>query len=56
MSAMSLPQGAIYGTLATLLMLLAYGLRFEWRLAVGGVLGLAHDVIVTLGVPPLLPN
>lgn len=46
-----LTQGAIYGTLATLLMLLAYvGLRFEWRLAVGGVLGLAHDVIVTLGV------
>lgn len=46
-----LTQGAIYATLATLLMLLAYvGMRFEWRLAVGGVLGLAHDVIVTLGL------
>lgn len=46
-----LTQGAIYATLATLAMLLTYvGLRFEWRLAVGGVLALAHDVIVTLGV------
>ncbi|PJG82103.1 protein translocase subunit SecF [Caviibacterium pharyngocola] len=46
-----LTQGAIYATLATLLMLLAYvGMRFEWRLGAGGVLALAHDVIVTLGV------
>lgn len=46
-----LTQGAIYATLATLIMLLGYvGMRFEWRLGAGGVLALAHDVIVTLGV------
>ena len=46
-----LTQGAIYATLATLAMLLLYvGSRFEIRLAVGGVLALFHDVIVTLGV------
>ncbi|MCK3658898.1 preprotein translocase subunit SecF [Pasteurellaceae bacterium Pebbles2] len=46
-----LTQGAIYATLATLALLLAYvGMRFEWRLGTGGVLALAHDVIVTLGV------
>lgn len=46
-----LTQGAIYATLATLLLLLVYiGLRFEWRLGLGGVIALAHDVIVTLGV------
>ena len=45
-----LTQGAIYATLATLIMLLVYvGMRFEWRLATGGVLSLVHDVIVTLG-------
>lgn len=46
-----LTQGAIYATLATLGMLLLYvGMRFEWRLAVGGILALFHDVMVTLGV------
>lgn len=46
-----LTQGAIYATLSTLLMLLVYvGFRFEWRLGTGGILALAHDVIVTLGV------
>lgn len=46
-----LTQGAIYATLITLLMLLAYiAFRFEWRLAAGGIVALAHDVIVTLGV------
>lgn len=46
-----LTQGAIYATLATLAMILAYvGFRFEWRLALGGVAALFHDVIVTLGV------
>ncbi|WP_373820182.1 protein translocase subunit SecF [Glaesserella sp.] len=46
-----LTLGAIYGTLATLAMILIYvGVRFEWRLATGGVLALFHDVIVTLGV------
>ncbi|MGC7561204.1 protein translocase subunit SecF [Pasteurella sp. PK-2025] len=50
-----LTQSAIYATLATLLMLLAYiGMRFEWRLAVGAVASLAHDVIVTLGLFALL--
>lgn len=46
-----LTQGAIYATLATLLMLLGYiAFRFEWRLGTGAVIALAHDVIVTLGV------
>lgn len=46
-----LTQGAIYGTLATLAMLLIYvGLRFEWRLATGGILALFHDVMVTIGL------
>lgn len=46
-----LTQGAIYATLATLAMLLFYvGIRFEWRLGAGGIVALAHDVIVTLGV------
>ncbi|MDO4430310.1 MAG: protein translocase subunit SecF [Lonepinella koalarum] len=46
-----LTQGAIYATLATLAMLLIYvGMRFEWRLGAGGIIALAHDVIVTLGI------
>ncbi|MDG6882215.1 preprotein translocase subunit SecF [Phocoenobacter uteri] len=46
-----LTESAIYGTLATLGMLLLYvGLRFEWRLAVGGIAALFHDVIVTIGI------
>lgn len=46
-----LTQGAIYATLATLLMLLVYiAFRFEWRLGAGGIIALAHDVVVTLGV------
>ncbi|TCP95171.1 protein translocase subunit secF [Cricetibacter osteomyelitidis] len=46
-----LTQAAIYATLATLAMILIYiGSRFEWRLAVGAVAALAHDVVVTLGV------
>ncbi|MEG9481633.1 protein translocase subunit SecF [Mannheimia sp. HC-2023] len=46
-----LTQGAIYATLATLAMLLIYvGTRFEWRLAIGGIVALFHDVLVTLGV------
>lgn len=50
-----LTQGAIYATLATLGMLLLYvGMRFEWRLAVGGILALFHDVMVTIGVFSLL--
>ncbi|NBI41315.1 protein translocase subunit SecF [[Haemophilus] felis] len=50
-----LTQSAIYATLATLLMLLVYiGMRFEWRLALGAIASLAHDVIVTLGFFSLL--
>lgn len=46
-----LTQGAIYATLATLAMLLLYvGLRFEWRLAAGGIIALFHDVMVTIGL------
>lgn len=46
-----LAESAIYATLATLGLLLAYvGFRFEWRLGTGGVMALAHDVVVTLGV------
>lgn len=46
-----LTQGAIYATLATLAMLLIYvGTRFEWRLAVGAIIALFHDVLVTIGV------
>ncbi|MCK3655665.1 preprotein translocase subunit SecF [Pasteurellaceae bacterium Macca] len=46
-----LTQGAIYATLATLAMLLLYvGFRFEWRLAVGGIVALFHDVLVTIGI------
>ncbi len=50
-----LTESAIYGTLATLAMLLVYvGLRFEWRLAVGAIAALFHDVIVTIGFFSLL--
>lgn len=50
-----LTTSAIYATLITLAMLLVYvGFRFEWRLGLGGILALAHDVIVTLGVFSML--
>ena len=50
-----LTQGAIYATLATLAMLLLYvGIRFEWRVAVGGIVALFHDVMVTIGLFSLL--
>ena len=46
-----LTDGAIYATLATLLLLLGYiAMRFEWRLGAGAIVALAHDIIVTLGV------
>ncbi|WGE74664.1 protein translocase subunit SecF [Actinobacillus equuli] len=46
-----LTQGAIWATLATLGMLLLYvGTRFEIRLAIGGILALFHDVLVTIGI------
>jgi len=41
--------------LVSLLCILLYvSVRFEWRLAAGAVLALAHDVIITLGVFSLL--
>ena len=37
-------------TLVVLIMILAYvSMRFQWKLAVGAVAALAHDVIITLG-------
>lgn len=43
-------QGGL-AILAALLSIMVYvGLRFEWRLASGAVVALAHDVIITLGV------
>lgn len=37
--------------LAALICILIYvGFRFEWRLALGAVLALAHDVVITMGV------
>ncbi|MGL5586649.1 MAG: protein translocase subunit SecF, partial [Aeromonas veronii] len=37
--------------LASILCILAYvAVRFEWRLALGGILSLVHDVVITLGV------
>ncbi|WP_299497234.1 protein translocase subunit SecF [uncultured Shewanella sp.] len=43
-------QGGL-AVLAALICILIYvSFRFEWRLAVGAVTALAHDVIVTLGV------
>ncbi|MDI8841610.1 hypothetical protein MJI69_27830, partial [Salmonella enterica subsp. enterica serovar Anatum] len=37
--------------LVALISILVYvGFRFEWRLAAGVVIALAHDVIITLGI------
>lgn len=43
-------QGGLAILVALLCILLYVGMRFEWRLASGAVLSLAHDVIITLGV------
>ncbi len=46
-----LAQSGFMAILASLLCILAYvGFRFEWRMATGAVLSLAHDVLLTLGV------
>ncbi|MCW7549637.1 protein translocase subunit SecF [Photorhabdus sp. APURE] len=46
-----LAQDGAMALLAALICILIYvGFRFEWRLALGAVLALAHDVIITLGV------
>lgn len=33
--------------------LIYVGFRFEWRLAAGAVISLAHDVVITLGIVSL---
>ncbi|WP_107851631.1 protein translocase subunit SecF [Oceanimonas marisflavi] len=43
-------QGGLAILVALLCILFYVGVRFEWRLASGAVLSLAHDVIITLGV------
>ncbi|WP_440863290.1 protein translocase subunit SecF [Symbiopectobacterium purcellii] len=46
-----LAQDGAMALLAALICILIYvGFRFEWRLALGAVLALAHDVIITMGV------
>ncbi len=41
--------------LVALICILIYvGFRFEWRLAMGAVLSLAHDVVITMGILSLL--
>lgn len=46
-----LAQAGALALLAALICILIYvGFRFEWRLALGAVLALAHDVIITMGV------
>lgn len=47
-------QGGL-GMLVALICILAYvAVRFEWRFALGSVIALAHDVIITLGLFSLL--
>lgn len=43
-------QGGLAMLVALLSILLYIAIRFEWRLAVGAVTALAHDVIITLGL------
>ncbi|WP_417616371.1 protein translocase subunit SecF [Oceanisphaera sp.] len=43
-------QGGLAILVALLSILVYVGMRFEWRLASGAVMSLAHDVIITLGV------
>ncbi|GLR10186.1 protein translocase subunit SecF [Mixta theicola] len=46
-----LAQAGGMALLVALICILVYvGFRFEWRLALGAVLALAHDVIITLGI------
>ncbi|RLR18275.1 protein translocase subunit SecF, partial [Sodalis-like symbiont of Bactericera trigonica] len=46
-----LAQDGGMALLVALICILIYvGFRFEWRLAAGAVLALAHDVVITLGV------
>ena len=43
-------QGGLAMLTALICILLSIAMRFEWRLAVGAVAALAHDVILTLGL------
>ena len=46
-----LAQTGAMALMAALISILVYvGFRFEWRLAAGVVIALAHDVIITLGI------
>ncbi len=46
-----LAQSGAMALLVALLSILVYvGFRFEWRLAAGVVISLAHDVIITIGI------
>lgn len=46
-----LAQAGGMALLVALICILIYvGFRFEWRLAMGAVLALAHDVVITMGV------
>ncbi|MDE9567081.1 protein translocase subunit SecF, partial [Xenorhabdus bovienii] len=42
--------GAMALLVALICILIYVGFRFEWRLALGAVIALAHDVIITLGI------
>ncbi|MDN2663131.1 protein translocase subunit SecF [Psychromonas sp. 14N.309.X.WAT.B.A12] len=43
-------NGGIAIIIALVCIMLYVSMRFEWRLAMGSVLALAHDIIITLGV------
>ena len=46
-----LAQTGAMALLSALICILIYvGFRFEWRLALGAVISLAHDVVITLGI------
>ncbi|ACT07916.1 MULTISPECIES: protein translocase subunit SecF [Dickeya] len=46
-----LAQNGAMALMAALISILVYvGFRFEWRLAAGVVIALAHDVIITMGI------
>lgn len=47
-------QGGLAMLVALLGIMLYVGMRFEWRLSLGAVLALGHDVIITLGLFSLL--
>ncbi len=47
-------QGGLAMLTALIGILLYVGMRFEWRLSLGAVLALGHDVIITLGLFSLL--